>query len=304
MLVSDLLGNDNYYLLLYNNSQTKEDFFRSFNFSFSRYSMKNRMNVGYGLFHFSGLRYNRTDFFFSERYYGGFLSVRYPLSVFHRLEFTTNFGRSEKDWIFRDVERIALLSSNFISYTRDNSLWGSTGPLEGGRYMVSTGIVRDINYNNVNYKTLIADFRKYFRLSLQTSLAFRVASLINDGKEAQRYYIGGSWDLRGYPRWQVWGQKIHFFSTEYRFPFIENIGVRFPFGGIGLNSIRGALFFDAAQVDDERFAEKQNLGSFGTGVRLNLGGILVLRFDMGKRIENDFTSLSNTYKQFFFGWDF
>jgi len=303
--VSDLLGNDNYYLLIYNNAQTRENFFRSFNFSFARYSLKNRTNLGYGLFHFAGRRYNNAEFFFSERYYGGFFNIRYPLSVFNRLEFYTSFGRSEKEWITSEMDRIAMLSTNYISYVHDNSLWGPTGPLDGSRYLVSLGMTKDLRHNNVNYYTFMVDLRKYYRLSVRTALAFRAMTMINNGKEAQCFFIGGSWNLRGYPRWQVWGQEINFFSTEYRFPFVDALGVRFPFGGIGFNAIRGALFFDAARIDDENYVDAMYHGSVGFGFRLNFGGALVFRYDIGRRIEQDFTRLSKKpFTQFFFGWDF
>jgi hypothetical protein len=43
----------------------------------------------------------------------------------------------------------------------------------------------------------------------------------------------------------------------------------------------------------------------GVGMRVNLGGFLVLRYDIGKRIENNFSRLQNgLFYQFFFGWDF
>ncbi len=304
-LFSDLLGNDNYYLLVHNNAQTKENLFRSFNFSFARYALKRRTNIGYGLFHFAGRRYNSAEFFYSERFYGGFLNLRYPLSVFQRVEFQTTMGRSEKDIMYREMDRVALLSGNYISFIRDNSIWGPTGPLDGGRYLLSVGKTKDISYNNVNYYTYLLDLRRYFRMTLRSSFAVRILTMINKGKEAQRFFIGGSWDLRGYPRWQVWGQEVNFISTEYRFPFIDGIGVRFPFGGIGFSSIRGALFFDAARINDETFSDPAYLGSMGLGFRLSLGGFLVLRYDIGRRFENDFAKISkNTYSQFFFGWDF
>lgn len=304
-LFSDLLGNDNYYLLLYNNAQTKESFFRSFNFSFARYSLKKRTNIGYGLFHFAGRRYNNAEFFFSERFYGGFVNVRYPLSVFNRLEYFSSFGRSEKDWIYTDLERVALLSSNYVSYVHDNSIWGPTGPVDGSRYLISLGYIRDIQYRNVDYFSIIMDLRKYFRLTRRSAFAIRAMTLLNRGTEPQRFFIGGSWDLRGYPRWQVWGQEINFASAEYRFPFIDALGIRFPFGGIGFGSIRGAVFTDAAMVKDERHTDTRKLGSVGVGVRVNFGGLVVLRYDIGRRIEDDFSKIgSDTFTQFFFGWDF
>ncbi|MCH7781665.1 PD40 domain-containing protein [candidate division KSB1 bacterium] len=311
--ISDLLGNDRYFLLLYNNSQTKENIFRSFNFTLMRSLLKKRINYNYGIFHFSGRRFNEADFFFNERYYGGFFGMSYPISLFERFDFSTNFGRSERDKLLDDQERIALLTGAYLSYVKDNSMWGPTGPLDGARYIVTLGKTKDISYNNVSYNTLIIDLRKYFRLSNSTALAVRLMTNINRGREAQRFYIGGSWDLRGYPLWQIWGQEINFLSVEYRFPFIDNFGIRFPFGRMGFGAIRGALFLDAARINDSgseftrldgvEFPRK--LGSVGIGFRFNLAGALVLRLDIGKRIQNNFSSISGkTFKQFFFGWDF
>jgi outer membrane protein assembly factor BamA len=70
-----------------------------------------------------------------------------------------------------------------------------------------------------------------------------------------------------------------------------------------LVGIRGALFFDAGNAWDDDYLE--TLGSIGAGARLNLGGALVLRYDLGKRIEGNFTKLqTGLFQQFFFGWDF
>jgi outer membrane protein assembly factor BamA len=115
--------------------------------------------------------------------------------------------------------------------------------------------------------------------------------------------MGGSWDLRGWPRWEIRGQKLWLASEELRFPFIDQIAVRFPFGGIGFWSLRGALFFDAGSAWDNQ--NMTTLGSIGGGVRMNLWGVLVLRYDVGKRIEDNFTHFqTGFFHQFFFGWDF
>jgi hypothetical protein len=46
-------------------------------------------------------------------------------------------------------------------------------------------------------------------------------------------------------------------------------------------------------------------GSLGWGFRMNIFGVLTLRYDMGKRIEDNFKSFQDgLYYQFFFGWDF
>jgi hemolysin activation/secretion protein len=68
-------------------------------------------------------------------------------------------------------------------------------------------------------------------------------------------------------------------------------------------SFRGALFVDAGGAWDNQYME--TLGSIGGGIRFNLAGALVLRFDVGKRIEGNFNRLqSGIFQQFFFGWDF
>ena len=90
---------------------------------------------------------------------------------------------------------------------------------------------------------------------------------------------------------------------ELRFPLLNRVGFDFPFGAINLGLMRGALFFDAGNAWDTEYRE--TLGSVGLGFRLSVFGLLVLRYDIGKRIENDFTTLqSDLFHQFFFGWDF
>ena len=66
--------------------------------------------------------------------------------------------------------------------------------------------------------------------------------------------------------------------------------------------IRGALFFDAGNAWN---GDNLNgmLGSFGGGLRFNLGGFLVLRLDFARL--TDFKVVSKGWvTQFFFGWDF
>jgi outer membrane protein assembly factor BamA len=196
-----------------------------------------------------------------------------------------------------------LLLSNSISFTHDNSLWGPTGPVDGSRFNLTLAFTSDIQYSNVNYFTVIADYRTYLRLATRAAFASRYWLFYNNGKEPRRFVMGGSWDLRGWDRWSLRGQKLWLTSQELRFPFIDQFAVRFPFGGISFWSFRGALFFDAGSAWDDEY--RQTYGSLGGGIRINLGGFLVLRYDIGKRIENNFNRLQKgLFYQFFFGWDF
>ncbi len=201
------------------------------------------------------------------------------------------------------IERKALLLSNTISYVADNSIWGPTGPLDGIRARVLLGYTSDIKYSNVNFFTAIADYRQYFRIGYSTALAFRGAIFYNEGKEARRYFMGGSWDLRGWPRWSIRGEKLWISSLEFRFPLIDQINIRFPFVNLGFWGIRGAVFSDFGGAWDEVY--NQTLGSVGFGFRMNLFGAIVLRYDIGKKIEDNLSRFqSGLFYQFFFGWDF
>ncbi|MEE9226079.1 MAG: BamA/TamA family outer membrane protein [Bacteroidota bacterium] len=303
--LSDVLGNDQYYFLLYNSAQSQAEFLESWNIAITRVSLFQRTNYAYGIFHFSGRRYDLRDpdLFFFERVFGGYFALSYPLSKFKRIEVSTSLANSDKEVIEGVKERKALLLSNSLTFVHDNSLWGPSGPLDGNRFKLTLAYTSDILFSNVNYYTVILDYRHYFRLSRRSAYATRFWIFWNEGKESRRFFMGGSWDLRGWPRWSLRGRKLWLISNEIRFPFIDQFGIRFPFGGVAFGAFRGALFFDAGSAWD--FKYRQTYGSVGGGVRLNLAGVLVLRYDIGKRIENDFVRLQEgVFHQFFFGWDF
>jgi outer membrane protein assembly factor BamA len=301
VLISDMLGNEQYYFLVYNNAQTRSEFWDGFNLAVTRVDLTRRLNFATGLYRLAGLYYNNYEGYFFERRYGGFATVSYPLNKFERLGTSVNIRYSDKNWYSFGQRRKAFLLSNFVSYTHDNSLWGPTGPLDGNRLQITLGNTVDIHHSNVNFTTVMLDVRKYFRLSYRICHAIRVWGQFNQGKEPLPFVMGGSWDLRGYKLWSLWGTKLALISNELRFPFIDQFYMHFPFGGIGLNSIRGALFVDAGNVWDDHFDEIK--GSLGFGIRFTLGGYLALRFDIGKK--TNFKKIyPKTFTQFFFGWDF
>ena len=303
--LSDLLGDDNFFFLIYNTAEAQSDFLKSFNVAIQRVNLSKRENYTYGVFNFSGRRYDLTDpdEYYFERSFGGFFALHFPISTFQRIETGVTIANSDKEIISGLIERKALLVSNTISYVIDNSLWGPTGPLDGMRGRLLLGYTSDVKFSNVNYFTVIADYRYYLRLSLRSALAFRTALFYNEGKEARRYFMGGSWDLRGWYRWSIRGEKLWFSSVELRFPLVDRLYIKFPFFGLGFVGFRGALFFDAGSAWDEQY--KETLGSLGGGLRFNLFGALVLRYDIGKKIEDNFNKFQKgLFYQFFFGWDF
>lgn len=303
--VSDLLGDENYYFLLYNTAEVQSDFLRSFNISLSKVFLGERANYGFGIFHFRGRRYDirESDEYFFERSFGGTGLLNFPFSKFSRLETAITIANSDKQLIDGMSDRKALLWSNSISYVFDNSLWAYSGPIDGSRLRLSLAYTSDIKYSNVNYFSIIADFREYLRLSQRTSLAFRTSLYFNSGKEARRYFMGGSWDLRGWDRWSIRGEKMWFSSLEFRFPLIDEIRIRLPIVELGFFGIRGAFFYDMGNAWDEEY--KETMGSIGGGIRINLFNVICFRYDIGKKIEKNFSEFQEgLFYQFFFGWDF
>lgn len=303
--LSDLFSNDNYFFLIYNTAQVQDDFLKSFNIALTRLNLSDRTNYSYGIFHFSGRRYDLrdTDEFFYERSFGGSLAFYYPLSKFARIEANVTIANSDKQVITGVVERKALLHSNSVSYVFDNSLWMPSGPVDGTRLRFLLGYTTDVKYSNVNYYTIIADMRYYYRLTLRSALAFRGSLYFNDGKEARRYFMGGSWDLRGWPRWAIRGEKMWIQSTELRFPLFDQIRVTTPIADLGFFGIRGALFWDSGGAWDKTY--ETSIGSLGGGIRFNLFNVIILRYDVGKKIEKNYTKLQKgLFYQFFFGFDF
>lgn len=303
--LSDLLGDDRYIFMIYNNATVSSEILNSFNVILQKVNFAGRVNYGYGIFHLSGPVYDYADpdQYYYERSFGGSFLLSYPISKFQRLEATATLRNSNKEVIPEVIERKAILFTNTLGWVMDNSIWGPTGPVDGLRALVYLGYTSDIKYSNVNYFSIIGDYRYYQRFALTTLLAFRAAIFYNEGKEARLYYVGGSWDLRGWPRFGIRGEKIWLTSLEFRFPLIDQLGIRFPFFSLGFPGIRGAIFYDMGGAWNDDYTS--TIGSVGFGFRFNLFGVLTLRYDMGKKIEENYTRFQNgLFYQFFFGWDF
>lgn len=308
--MSDMLGNQQYYFLLFNNAQTRGDFFDSWNIAVTRVELSKRVNYAIGGYRLRGRFYDRVDSFFERSQLGGFVAASYPFSTFRRIEGSINVRKERREYDFRGEAVNGVVISNTVSYVKDNSLWGVTGPVDGQRFNFTLGHTIDVENDDVNFFTISADYRQYFRLSPRTTYAVRLLGRFNQGKEAFRFFMGGSWDLRLYRRWTIWGRKLFLINQELRMPFLDWFVLRFPFGGMGLSSIRGAAFLDLGQAWDRDYLFNEILGSIGFGWRVRLGGFLVLRYEIGRRFQVQDLSSPNIHfekglkKAFWFGFDF
>ncbi len=298
--LTDVLGDHQYFFLLANNADTKDEFLTSLNAAVSYFNREKRFNYGYGAYHLFDDYNDPVEGPREERQIGVAGHVGYPLSKFRRVEGSLFLRHSDRQSVLFN-DRKAVLATQFVSLVHDNSLWDISGPIDGWRLMLTLGYTGDLsNFRSFN-RIAIADARKYFRLGRFSAFAMRVMGHVSAGHEPQRRYLGGSWDLRGYPRRDVYARNVILSSNELRFPFIDALFVGSPVANLGFQAIRGAVFFDAGNAWEDDFGRME--GSMGVGARVSLGYLVVLRFDWARR--TDFRKIDKkTRFEFFFGWNF
>lgn len=298
---SDMLGNQLYYILISNSATSKDELLKSFSVGVTYINKARRLNYGVGVFHLYDKHYDDVQGYFTERQSGAEGLVSYPVSKFTRVETSAFVRRSFKKWLGYRSPRHAILSTNYISVIHDNSLWDISGPIDGVRYNATLGLTTDFYSGKFFNRLAFVDVRNYLRIRKFSAFATRAFGYVSAGEEPQRIYLGGSWSLRGYDRRQFYARKVLLLSNELRFPLIDNLFIGFPFGRIGFQAIRGALFVDAGSGWNEEF--DRMYGSFGAGARVSLGYLAVLRFDLVKK--TDFRKVQpGVVFDFFFGWNF
>ena len=299
--LSDMLGNHHYYFLLANTAESSHDFLKRFNVGATYLNLTHRLNYGYGAFHLANDYFNDYDGWYFQREYGLFGTVTYPLSKFERIESSLQLKESDRTYSLFRRRRQAFLASNYISYVRDTSLWGPVGPLDGMRGNITFGLTTNLSHRENHNISLLADVRKYVRLSRRTCYALRLVNYYSGGDEPLRFYLGGSWSLRGYSFRRFLGRKLVLVNNEFRFPLIDDLKAGLPFMSFGLQSIRGAFFFDIGNAWEKKY--EGLYGSFGLGARMRVAGLLVLRLDVAKTTDFE-TIFPHTSVQFFFGWNY
>ena len=332
---SDLLGDDTWYAQVYQAGDPTGsggvEFIKNLNVAVTRIDQGHRAPRVLSLFRLGGYTYDIRDpnsdggrFPLYESLIGGSGGLIFPLSQFQRIEVSGTLARSRKRLIEDptssvcepgavDVcERVAVLAAPGVSFVHDNVLYGYNGPEEGWRMNVSAAYTTDLRRSNVNFYSLVGDVRRYWRIAGPITLAQWGTIRYNDGRDARLNFVGGSWDLRGFPMFAIRAQKLWHTSHELRFPLVENPGAMVPLlEPFGIANLRGALFVDAARAWNTGYTDAdrnrylgETVGAVGAGLRLNLLGGIVLRYDFGYRYRDAFRTREKSFTQFFFGWDF
>lgn len=266
----------------------------------------------FGLFSASG-----SSDFVTQLFRGVGAGVSIPFNLFTRLELGSTMYFVDADVIrfnfltgqTTDIQsETAIFSSVDASLVRDSAFWGLAAPISGTRARFSARqFVGDLSY-----LSLQGDYRKYFAVNIpRYSIAYRLQGGANLGGDARVFSIGGPYTFRGADFGDFRGTRTLVQNLEFRFPM-------FPFLPLQYDFLTAVAFFDAAQawgetnlvvplIVDGNFVEDGNgnlIGVFedndfdldriettyGLGIRFNLGGLLVLRWDFPfKRSKDPFT---------------
>jgi hemolysin activation/secretion protein len=227
--------------------------------------------------------------------------MSYPFSKFTRVEGSV-FVRHANDHRLRNGEfRDVDLVSNYLAVVHDNSRWTRMGPSAGSRLYLSAGFTRDLSSGAGDYASLLGEYRHYLNPGGFVVSATRIQGQTSLWRDAQRHYIGGPINLRGYSRRALYGQRTVLFSEELRFPVVRGLTFAIPVSW-SFPTINGALFADAAWAWDE--GEMARAGGLGAGLYIGGGYFPAIRWNFVWPTE-DFRSFARKPgTQFSIGYNF
>jgi outer membrane protein assembly factor BamA len=315
LAVSDVLGNHRFYVAT--------DFFsniESSNFYVLYENLGRRLNYSVGVYNFEEYYYSdRTRLgedlgekrYFSERSYGVSLGLSYPFTRFTRAELDLSALTLDRRFAeenetggieFTDEEVKRSLFLPGVRLVNDTTLWGSTGPVSGGRSSLSLTKAWEAG-GDFTYLTAIADARRYARLGRRHSLAVKLVGARSTQADAQYFYMGGINTLRGYDDYEFHGHNLALASVEWRAPFIDRLEIASPLP-LAIWGVRGVAFFDAGAAwdgDDFRGTVRDGgarlhdiKASYGVGLRMRVS-FLVIRLDRGWQTDLRETGSARTH---------
>jgi len=325
IMLSDVLGNHrlNIGLGLYGD-------FRNADYALTYYYLPRQLDIGTGLYHNAYYYYSDYTGFVRDRNYGLSLLMSNPFNKFERISYglgAMGISRSYLEIPDEIVDQLidrGYLSArdrfflmNNLTYTRDTTVWGYTGPVNGGGMALGVTYSPGLGKNGIDFTTVRLDYRRYLRLMRDYTFATRLATGFSEGRNKQKFFLGGlpNWlnqeffggirvqhiedvyfasfemPLRGAEYYTLEGNRFALVNLEFRFPLIRRAIIGFPLP-IELGNIGGALFTDMGIAWDKGekikpfvkapnglFKTRDLFASFGFGVRMNVGFFL-LRYDL------------------------
>jgi hypothetical protein len=313
---SDVLGNRQVLAVmnLYGNL-TESDVYLAYT------NLSRRTNYGFAVFQyrndlllFSG---SASDDVESQIYRGGSIFFARPFSRFRRLEYGIeaaildervlryNYNLGTKSTLENRGNSFYVAPT--LAIVGDNTLYGSTGPINGGRSRISAEYAQ----GDIRYTTLLLDARRYTNVHQRFTFARRLIAGGSFGRDPQIFRFGGAFTYRGVDYGDLAGTHALVGNFEIRFPLIEQLRLGWPLS-MNFGGINGVAFIDGASAwtkSNPRFFSSEGgfhtegaRFAFGFGARMNLG-YFILRYDYARehRIER---GLSKPRHFLTFGADF
>jgi WD40 repeat protein len=245
----------------------------------------------------------------------------YPFNTFRRLEFTAGFNLIDfNSRIYRYIYDAytyqlinyyelglpapASIKYGFVStaLVYDSSLFGACSPILGQSYLLQV----QPTFGNLNFISVLADYRRYLIPKKPFTLAFRVLHFGRYGKGSDDprlwpLFLGYETLVRGYdyttfeyrefdetnPQFfdfdRLLGTRMLVANVELRFPVFKVLGL--GRGYYGIWPLEFLAFYDIGTAWFSREkpswfgGNKKPVSSAGVGLRTNLFGALVLGFD-------------------------
>jgi hypothetical protein len=238
-----------------------------------------------------------TDQVESQVYRGGAFLMSRPFSRFRRIEYGVEAAALDKGVLLynydlgtvsrQQADKTYLYVAPNVGLVADNALYGSTGPINGGR----SSYTAEHAVGDVSYTTVMMDWRRYTNIHHNYAFAQRLIAGSSFGRDPRLFRFGGAFTYRGADYGDLVGSNALLGNLEFRFPLIEQLRFGWP-GRITLGGINGVLFLDAASAWEKgtkpRFFTQEGgfhsddlLFAWGAGARINLG-YFILRYDFGR----------------------
>jgi len=268
----------------------------------------------------------QEEYIFRQVNYQASVFAYYPFNQSRRFEVSTGYRLIDYqrevrtsaytlDGFFLDHFRQELdapdsMYYGFVTaaYVYDSSYFGATAPILGQSYRIE---YTPYFGGNLNFSSLLADYRRYFMPVRPFTLAFRILHFGRYGGNAtdERFYplyLGYETLLRGYNSSsfgydendvyaQLFGSKLMVANIELRFPLFGVLGI--GRGYYGILPMDFIAFYDAGiawglEAEDDKAnkpfflgGDRKPLTSAGIGIRMNLFGYIVMGFNLVKPLD-------------------
>ena len=305
--------------------------FRNADYSLTYLYLPHRLDFGASGYHNAYYFYSSAGWV-RDRNYGLSMFLSNPFNRYQRISYGLSLMGISRSYLEISDELVDLLVKydivsprnlffllNNLTYSKDTTVWGYTGPVNGGRSSIGISATPAIGKNGISFTTFRGDFRRYFRIKKEYVFAVRGAGGASFGKHPAKFFLGGesNWinygyrgniradrvediyfasfemPLRGAAYYELVGTRYLMTNVEFRFPLVRQLSMGFPLP-IQLWNVGGAMFMDMAMAWDRTgdkslkpfvkrnaFSYRANdiFASIGFGARINLGFFL-LRMDL------------------------